>query len=182
MVTPLFILLVMAMFEFGFLLHNYLQVSGASSAAVRTLTVAGNDPDADFLAMQTLDHGLSTFDPVDVTSVIVYRADGPAGELPLACTSNPIPDGVDCNRYSGADFFLSATDSGGNPTGNWGCDVGARDVGWCPMDRQANLSDPGGPDYIGIHIEVNQRNLSGMFNIQDRLEISRVARIEPAGN
>ena len=44
------------------------------------------------------------------------------------------------------------------------------------------LSDPGGPDYIGIHIEVNQRNLSGMFNIQDRLEISRVARIEPAGN
>ena len=40
-VMPVFVLLLMGLFELGLSVHNYLKVDGAANAAVRALTVDG---------------------------------------------------------------------------------------------------------------------------------------------
>ncbi len=181
MVTPVFLLLILATFELGFMVHNYIKVTGAVGAAGRAVTVAGSSPEADYLAMQSLAHGLSTFDLESVERIVVFKASGPDDEVPLGCLSIPVPGGLECNGYQADDLFLEHLHPDGSTTGHWGCGSTARDQVWCPTDRRSSLSDPGGPDHVGIHIRVVQRDLTGLFG-ERRLEITRVARIEPSAN
>lgn len=181
-VTPIFLLIVMALFEMAFLVHNYLKVTGAAGVGVRSVTVAGSAPAADYLTMQSILHGLSTFDVEDVEQVVLFRADGPDDEVPIGCQSVPIPAGLECNGYEPADFFLPYVDATGIETGNWGCGSSARDTNWCPTTRQVALSDPGGPDHVGVYIRVTLPSMTGVLGSDRSLEITRVARIEPAGN
>ncbi len=182
LVTPLFFVTVLSLFELSFMAHNWLKVTGAAGDAVRAVTVAGSSPTSDFLAIRSLEHGLSSFDLQDVEVIVIYKADGPDDTVPPGCLSIPVPAGLDCNAYSAPDFFLSYVDAGGIPTGHWGCGPLARDDAWCPTNRQASLSEPGGPDYVGVYIELEQRNITGMFDWDRTLEVNRVARIEPVSN
>ncbi|MEM9134022.1 MAG: TadE family protein [Actinomycetota bacterium] len=181
-VTPIFLLILMALFEMAFLVHNYLKVTGAAGVGVRSVTVAGSAPEADYLTMQSILHGLSTFEADAVEQVVLYRADGPDDEVPLGCRSVPIPSGLECNGYEPADFFLPYVDATGIQTGHWGCGTNARDTNWCPTTRQVALSDPGGPDHVGVYIRVTLPSITGILGSDRTLEINRVARIEPAGS
>lgn len=182
LVTPLFVLTIMAVFELSFMSHNYLKATGAAGAASRAVTVAGADPAADYLAIRAIEHGLSTFELQDIELIVIYKADGPDADVPTGCLSVPVPAGLECNSYSAPDFFLSYVNGAGTATGHWGCGASARDDPWCPTDRQAALSDPGGPDHVGIFVRLKQQNLTGMFDWDRKLEINRISRIEPTAN
>lgn len=182
LVTPIFIVVVMAMFELSFMTHNYVKATGAASASSRAVTVAGASPPADFLAIRALEDGLSSFAPEDIELVVIYKADGADASVPVGCLSNPIPAGLECNSYTASDFFLSYTDAAGVPTGHWGCGPTARDDDWCPIGRQSGLSDPGGPDHVGVFLRIRQENVTGFFDWDRTLEVNRVSRIEPATN
>lgn len=93
-----------------------------------------------------------------------------------------VPAGLSCNSYTNADFFLSYVDGTGTPTGHWGCGPTSRDDSWCPTDRQAGVSDPGGPDHVGVFVRLKQKNLTGMFDWDQTLEVNRISRIEPTSD
>ncbi len=181
-VMPVFVLLLMGLFEMGLAVHNYIKVDGAANGAVRALTVDGAAIDADYVTLQTLRHGLSSFDVNKIESMIVFKADGTDSEVPAACRSIPIPAGAECNTYQPSDFFLAFLDDTGAQTGHWGCGSTAQDQNWCPTGRQDALSDPGGPDYVGIYIRVTVPSVTGMIGPSRTLEVTRIARIEPAAN
>ena len=48
MVSPVFLLVVFGVLEFGVTFRDYLTVSNASQGGARAGAIAGNDPDADF--------------------------------------------------------------------------------------------------------------------------------------
>jgi len=179
-VTPLFLALIFVMIESGFLLHNYLLATSASGDAVRSASVGGSSREADFLVLQSLQHGLAAFDPEDVEAIVVYRADGPNDLVPRGCLSVPVPADLACNRYDNTDFFLAYTDADGRAGANWGCGATARDAQWCPLGRQVGLSDPGGPDHVGVYVQIRHHYLTGFLGKGRSLEINRVSRIEPS--
>ncbi|MEM7276309.1 MAG: TadE/TadG family type IV pilus assembly protein [Actinomycetota bacterium] len=181
-VTPLFLLILMGIFETSFMIHDNLKVEGAAGAGVRAATVEGATPTADYLTVQSVRSGLTTFDPANVEMVVVFLASGPGDTPPTGCLSVPVPAGLPCNSYTSSDFFLSNVDGGGNLTGHWGCGPTARDRNWCPTERQAALSDPGGPDHVGIHIRVRQPSLTGILGGDRQIDVTRIARIEPTAN
>ncbi len=181
--TPVFIFMLMALFEMGLAVHNHLKVDGATTAAIRAATVDGASLDADYVTLQTLRHGLSTFDVEDIEQIVIFHAvDGPGSEIPAACRSIPIPRGIACNGYGPNDFFLPFLDPTGAQTGSWGCASTARDTNWCPTGRQDAISDPGGPDHVGVYVRVNVPSITGMLGPTRTVEITRIARIEPAAN
>ncbi|MEM7337463.1 MAG: TadE family protein [Actinomycetota bacterium] len=182
LVTPIFLALVLMIMEVGFRLRNDIIAANASAAAMRALTVAGSSPEADYLALRSLEHGLSTISLEDVERVVVYRASGPGDQVPAACLSVPIPTGLDCNGYTAPDFYLAYANAVGTPTGHWGCGVTARDDRWCPTTRQSSLSDPGGPDHIGIYVRLSRGTLTGAIGGAQIIEVDRIARIEPQSN
>jgi len=181
-ITPLFLLLIMGIFETTFMLHNRLKANAAVGAGGRAVTVAGSSAPADFLTLQALEHGLANFDLDDIELVVVYKADGTDDTVPAGCLSYPAVAGLDCNSYVPDDFYLGYVDGTGTPTGHWGCGPTARDTGWCPTARQDALSDPGGPDYVGLYVRIRQKNLTGMFDWDRTLEVDRIARIEPTAD
>lgn len=182
MVMPVFVLLLMGIFEMGLAVHNYLKVDGAAGAAVRALSVDGAAIDTDYVTMQTLRHGLSSFDVDNIEMIVVFEAESADAEMPAYCRSNPIPAGSPCNAYTPADFFLAFLDDTGAQTGHWGCGATARDQNWCPTGRQDALSDPGGPDYVGIYVRVDSPSVTGMVGPGRTFEVTHIARIEPAAN
>lgn len=182
LVTPIFLALVLMVMEVGFRLRNDIIADNAAAAAMRALTVAGSSPEADFLALRSLEHGLSTISLEDVDAVVVYSASGPGDQVPPGCLSVPIPAGLACNGYSGPDFFLAYSNAVGTPTGFWGCGVTARDDQWCPTTRQSSLSDPGGPDHVGIYLRLTRSTLTGAIGGAQVIEVDRIARIEPQSN
>ncbi|MEM8922857.1 MAG: TadE family protein [Actinomycetota bacterium] len=181
-VTPVFIFIVLATMELLFMLHGYLKVTGATGQAIRAVTVSGSDPDTDYVAMQSLLHGLAGFDPSAIRQIVVYEASGAGSEVPFGCRSVPIPSGLPCNGYVGEDLYLPYIDSGGTLTGNWGCGLGARDENWCPTGRESSISAPGGPDHVGVYVKVELPSLTGILGSSRTIGVNRVARIEPMSN
>ncbi len=181
-VTPLFLIIVMGMFETAFMVHDHLKVNNAAGSGLRAATVEGTTESADFQTLQSLRNGLSTFDPADVERIVIFRADNPNADIPTGCLSVPPPPDAPCNSYVPSDFFLPFVDAVGNKTDHWGCGPSSRDENWCPTDRQGSLSDPGGPDHVGVYIRVRQANLTGLFGQDREVEVTRIARIEPTAN
>lgn len=181
-VTPLFLIIVMGMFETAFMVHDNIKVTNAAGAGLRAATVEGTTVSADYQTLQSLRNGLATFDPADVERIVIFRADDPSAPIPAGCLSVPPPPDAPCNSYVPSDFFLPFVDGTGAQTDHWGCGPSSRDQNWCPTTRQGGLSDPGGPDHVGVYIRVRQANLTGLFGADREVEVTRIARIEPTTN
>lgn len=181
-VTPVFLIMLMGMFETAFWVHDHIKVTSAAGAGARAATIEGSTVSADFQTLQSVRNGLSSFDPAAVERIVVFRADDPAADIPSGCLSVPPPPDAPCNSYAPSDFFLPFSDALGNQTAHWGCGPTSRDQNWCPGDREASLSAANGPDHVGVYIRVRQANLTGLFGPDRTVEVTRIARIEPTSN
>jgi hypothetical protein len=181
LVTPIFLLLIFGVMEFGFLLRNQLTINSAATESARAASVGGNDPDTDFLVLRTVEHGVASMGLQNIRQVVVYRASGPDTDVPTACLTAPVTATATagCNRYTAADFFLPLLDSSGNATGNFRCDTTSVDRYWCPSDRTSSLLAAGGPDYVGVYIEANHDYVTGFFGASRIVRDQKVIRIEP---
>lgn len=178
-VTPVFFLLIFGVFEFGFLIRNYLSVTNATTEAARTASVAGDTSEADYLIIRTLDHALEPIGLERLDFVIIYEASGPKDTVPSACLVSPSA-ADNCNRYTPSDFFLGLDDQvTGDPLDNWRCVSSTQSVDryWCPSDRETALNP--GPDYIGVYIQANHNYLTGFIGESRKLTNNKIIRIEP---
>jgi len=177
-VTPLFFLLVFAIFEFGYVFRTYLLTTSAASAGGRAASIASSGRDSDFQVLRSVEQELGVDNLSRLKSVVVYKADGPDSTITPACLSNPVPAGSDCNRYGPGDFLANYTDSAGTYTSQWGCGSGALDAGWCPLERDNLQSSPNNSGYVGVYIAVEHEYISGMFGGSRTIVVDRVFRLE----
>jgi len=173
LVTTLFLLVVLFVFEMGFLFRDSLTTSNASREAARAASTKGRDADADYYTIRNAEHGLEAIGLQSLEVMVIFKASGPDDTVPGACLSGS-QTGL-CNRYTAIDFFAEIEDSMGNPTGNFGC--GTLDFEWCPTTREATASV--GPDYVGVYVKTKHDYLTGLFGSTLDLDATTILRIEP---
>lgn len=183
LVTPVFLLLILGIFEFGLLYRDNLTTNNAAHQGVRAASVSGQRPEADFLVLRSVEHGIAAMGIENLDFVVVFRASGPDATVPTAClTASQTmvvgnPSAPACNRYVPADFYLGLEDASGNDLGNFRCSSTSIDKYWCPSDRETSIA--AGVEYVGIHIQTTHDYVTGVFGGTKTLTETRILRLEP---
>lgn len=172
-VIPVFLLVVFFILELGLLFRDSLTTDNASREGARAASTRGNEADADYFVIRTVEHGLEAMGLERLEYLVVFKATGPDDDVPSSCTSGS-QTGL-CNHYTASDFFAELDDSGGNDTGNFRC--GTLDSSWCPTTRETSLS--AGTDFIGIHVQTRHSYVTGLFGSSRSLGETTILRIEP---
>lgn len=157
----------------GLLFRDSLTTDNASREGARAASTRGNQADADYFVLRTVEHGLEAMGLQRLQYVVVFKATGPDDTLPAACAVASQTDL--CNRYTATEFFAELDDTAGNDTGNFRC--GTLDANWCPTTRETSLA--AGTDYIGIHVETRHDYVSGLFSGGTDLGETTILRLEP---
>ncbi len=183
--------------EFGLLFRNSLTTNNASQEGARAASVGGRALEADFLTLQTLEHGMAAMGLEGLNYVVIFNANDPLNGVSPGL-GYEIPDGHAChtqsvqqicNRYVAADFAHELVDAGGDDTDFFRCigtdptdptntpDPGNLDGHWCPGSRNAGLGD--NSDLVGVYVSTNHTYLTGFFGESQTLDATTVIRVEP---
>ncbi len=170
-VTPLLVLLVFSILEYGLLFHEKLTIASAASSAARTGATMGTRAEADFAILQALEAGL--YDQVDAAVIIkadIFKANTVTGAKTGAVnTYSYIATNVGCKWSPCPDPAL------GSPT--YGVPSGWGD----PAGRDTQL-DPGGGglDVLGVEITYHHSAITGFIpGIERDLSERALVRLEP---
>ncbi len=164
---PVFFMVIFAIIEFGFVFRDYTSINAATSDAVRVLSIAGDDLDADHRTLEAFAVAAVALPDDSIDTIIVYAAAGPSDAVPTACLSGSV-SGV-CNVYTATDHLRDVTD--------FGCvGTSAPDRFYCPTSRDtAQIS----ADFVGLHV-IGQRDLiTGFFGDVRTLTATEVLPVEP---
>jgi hypothetical protein len=165
-VTPLLLLLVFGIIEFGFLYKDALTVANGSRAGARVGSAAGADPLADFQVLQAVEGATGTLAHVQL--VVVFKASSPTGAVPPACLAGTGIAGL-CNVYNAVDL-----------TNDQAAFVASgKQTAWDSTTRQTSLSAPGGPDYLGIYVQARHNSVLHLIVPDRDLSDTVVMRLEP---
>lgn len=182
-VTPVFLLLLFGILEYGLLFRNSLTTTNASQEAARAASIGGRSLEADFITLETLEFGIAAMGLDQLNYVVVFNANtvapGLGSEIPDGhpCHTGS-QDGV-CNRYEAADFVHELEDAGGDPTGYFRCTTSGLnlDGAWCPQTRRSGLGDDS--DLVGVYVNTTHTYLTGFFGTSQTLDATTVIRVEP---
>ncbi len=174
-VTPVLLLFIFGIFEFGFAFRDYLSVASATRDGAREASVAGNTSDADYRMLRAIQRGSAALPDGAIERVVVFRATAP-GDLPASgCMAGTAVANV-CNVYELADFNKTVDE--------FKCDTAFNpepdpDRFWCPFDREASIGS--GLDYVGVWIRVTHDYVTGLFGSSVTFEDVVVLKVEPQG-
>jgi hypothetical protein len=166
-VMPLLLLLVFGIIEFGFLFKDALTDANASRAGARVGSSSGQDPLADYNVLKAI-QAAGALTHVDL--VVVFKADGPDGDVPPQCLTGGVA-GL-CNTYDATDLAIDQTTfmSAGY----------TKDDNWPASTRQTSISSPNGPDYLGVFVQAHHTSfVIKMFPDKD-IKDTTVMRLEPS--
>ena len=173
-VTPVLMLFVFGIFEFGFAFRDYLAVANSTRDAAREASVAGNVLDADYRILRAVERASAALPDNAIKDIVVFQASGPDSSVPDACkSSSQTTAGAACNHYTVADLSLPDTD--------FGCDMGPPadpDISFCPSSRDVSLTG-GGTEYIGIWMRVEHDFITGLFGSKITFEDTTILPAEP---
>ena len=170
LITPIFLLVLFGVLEFGYSFLDRLSVKNASLTGARVGSSEGTNALADFTVLEAIDKALSGLSPSKVTTIVIYKATSYTASVPAACLTGSVTDL--CNHYTGTD--LSAPDT------QFGCEPGNKDEAWCPTDRKtAQFGVNGPPDYFGVYVVAHHQNLTGFFGKGYDFKADTVIRLEP---
>jgi Flp pilus assembly protein TadG len=173
---PLFIALLLLVFDAGLGYSAARTSSSAARSAARVGALAGDSRNADFQALDALraEFGGPTADGDGARTIIVYKTDptNNNGAPPAGCAAGSIANV--CNTYDASilesltpETFTSTT----LPDGTVTCAAGAPDIAWCPLNRRA---DDG--SFLGVYISSVYDTTTGIdvsaFNLEDRAVFS----------
>jgi hypothetical protein len=172
-ITPLFVLLIFGLLEWGYGFLDRLSVKNASLSGARVGSSEGTNGIADYDILQAVKKSTGGMGDVKIKYVIVYKAASYTASVPAAClTASSSGPSVFCNRYTGADFAQAST--------NFGCAPGDIDLSWCPSNRKTAQSGVyGPPDYIGVFVQGRHDNITGFFGKGFDFKADTVIRLEP---
>jgi Flp pilus assembly protein TadG len=181
-ISPLFLLVVFGVLEFGGAYRDYLTVNNAAVAATRQEAVQGPNIQADWHTLQAILKASKAFRVTDIEYVVVWKASGPTDTVPANCKtagqtvgSATDPSAGSCNRFTVSDLTSTTGDA-------WTCASPDPIQYWCPTTREVALSSNGGngPDYLGVFIQMRHSYITGFFGTSVTLSASSVTKLEPA--
>jgi hypothetical protein len=158
LVTPVVILVMMAIVDGGMLMLTLLSTDEVVGDGSRSAIVLRDEEDADARILDAIEPRLTGLRRSQVERIVIYRATGPDADPPTACTTGPVSSSAadECSAYAPADFDK-----------NWG-DL---DCGWCPSDRNEG-------DYIGVWVRLNYDSVTGLMG-RATMTDRQVRMIEP---
>jgi hypothetical protein len=164
---PLIMVVLVGIFEFGFMFRQQIEFSNSVQAAARVGSHAGKARNADQLALASLAMTLTGLPNTTVNKVWIYKSTNTDGTLPSTCNVNPASGGAGvnsvCNVYSWSQVQGAAAGTGFDlPTAST-CGTSTFDRYWCPLNRADSIIAAGGPDQFGIQVEVTYRNMTNMI-------------------
>ncbi|MEO0493649.1 MAG: TadE/TadG family type IV pilus assembly protein [Actinomycetota bacterium] len=175
-VTPVLLLFIFGIFEFGFAFRDYLAVANSTRDAAREVSVAGNVLDADYRMLRAVERASAALPDGAIERIVVWEADGPADTVPAACASGNPQAGptVFCNVYDSSDLTI--------PEVNFGCDASAiapnaPDRFWCPNTREVSVGT--GLDYVGVYMRITHEYITGLFGDDVTFEDQLILKLEP---
>ena len=166
-VTPLLLMLLFGIIEFGFMFKDTLTLANSSRAGSRMASAAAADPLADFYVLQAVKGASGTF--TSVQQVIVFRATSPTSTVPASCLSSAVA-GV-CNVYNQTDMAISqATFQGAGYT---------KDDAWAAATRVTSIRAVNGPDFLGVYVKAQHNSVFRIIVPSRTLTDTTVMRLEP---
>jgi hypothetical protein len=192
LILPVLAVLVLGIFDFGFLHRQSSLVQTGAQQAARTAAGSGTWRFADFEALRAIDSSMSTASRVEIDRVIIWRTDDPDGAVPQTCLDIAVSDGdtspkgsaaAHCNVYSGAQVAATspATGFSADPDADDCADGASWDWFWCPVDRVSSTTGgAGSADFVGVYLEATYEPLTGIITTDEyTVEREAVYRIEP---
>ncbi len=164
---PIFLLVVFAIVEFGFLLRDHVTLNASTSETARAATIVGDDITGDGHIVEVFRTAVAPLPDGAVEQLVVFKATGPDDVVPPSCLSASVTDL--CNRYTWADLQRPTTDFGCIP-------ANGLDHFWCPTDRDITQANA---DFIGIHVEMRRDLITGLFGDEQTMSATDVLRLEP---
>jgi len=143
----------------------------------RTAAASGNDVDADWRILQTINQSAAAATRGDIQRIVIFKATTTGDQPPAACKAGTAADGV-CNVYTPADFVRPASD--------FDCTNLLLDKRFCPFGPISPAGPPYHRDkrmsalgYIGVYIEMRHRYVTGFVGASVMIRDTTVVRIEP---
>lgn len=199
-VTPIFVMFLLAIAEGGLYMRNNLGVANTVRAGARAASAAGSDDTADLYTIFNVARESQAIPREAIEYVVVYKASG-FGAGPTEQEEDGVPAGCLngysvanlCNVYRPADFVLAeaemrersraaAANEQPNPARVYfTCKPTSPDRYWCPTDRVDSYSGNGGqgPDYVGVYMKIDHDWLTGLFGDSFPISDQSVIKIEP---
>lgn len=183
LITPLFMLLLFGILEFGGLFRDYLTLSYTLTAAARTEAIFGNSLAADYETMLAIQTAFSATPLHQINYVVVWKAESPDDDVPEECKTigRKIPNADDtietpevgsCNHFS--------TEQVQNPSESWTCTSSGSPIQhYCPSLRQTALNPSPGPDLLGVYMNITHPWVTGLFGEDITLTDQVVTKLEP---
>ena len=164
MITPVILMLIFAMIDYGLYFRDDLTASNGARAAARAGVSADADGFVDHDILRILDDRLTGLG-VEPDRIVVFHASSYEDEPPAGCLVDSVYPV--CNSYPGSALDWTKAEWVARPERN----------GWPESER--SISNSAGTDLLGIHIRATHNFAIGAF--QDTATISEtvVYRIEP---
>lgn len=186
LVSPVFILVVFAIFEFGLAYRDVLSVGDAATDAARVGAIQGPDvtaagETADYSVVNAVRDGLAGLDPDNIEDIVIFKA-GPAtdgsalSQVPVACKGGFSSVASHCNSYPTNDAY-AALQSG--DVDYFKCIVTSDPAcGWNPVDR---IDGPLTADveFLGVYVKCQHDYVTGFFGADFTIERAAIMRLEP---
>ena len=174
-VTPVLLLFILGIFEFGFAFRDYLAVANSTRDAAREASVAGNVLDADYRMMRAIERASAALPDGAIERIVIWKASDPSDEVPSGCANGIASSGL-CNVYSSSGLTV--------PKENFGCQekalgdpVDSPDRFWCPGDREVSVGS--GLDYVGVYVRITHEYITGLFGDDVVFEDQMILKVEP---
>ncbi|MEZ5144367.1 MAG: TadE/TadG family type IV pilus assembly protein [Acidimicrobiales bacterium] len=188
-ITPVLLVLVLGMLEYGLLFRDYLTVSDAAANGARVGAIQGPDTSvagdtADQAIVASIREDLANIRYTSIDRIVVFRAGPPGAGAPLAqvpesCKTGAAPRGdtvARCNIYAAYDAFLAvqAPDPAYFKCGG----ANAVACGWDPTGRVdgPKIADI---EYLGVYLKLDRPMVTGVFGRRTTLEVASIVRLEP---
>ena len=180
--TPIFLVVLFGVLEFGSTFRDYLTLSNTATAATRQEAIQGANHQADWETLKAIKKASGAFPLSDINYVVVWKASGPNDKVPTACKTASqtvgtaaAPTAGSCNRFTVADINAANGAS-------WTCAGSDPIKYWCPTTRQVGLTSNGGsgPDYLGVYVSMTHKYATGFFGRSITLTDSSITKLEPS--
>ena len=170
-ITPVLLLFVFGIFEFGFAFRDYLAVANSTRDGAREASVGGNVANADYRMLRSIQRASAALPDGAIERIVIFRATGPDDQIPAACKTGTTSE---CNVYFPSDFALDETEFGCDPAFN---PIPDPDRHWCPTTRVVSVGS--GLDYVGVYIKVEHEYITGLFGSKITFEDTSILKVEP---
>jgi hypothetical protein len=184
LVTPVFLLLVFGILEFGLVFRAYLAVGDTASEGARVGAIQGPDPttagaNADFSIVKAVRENTASLELDSIERIVVFRgapssAGAPLDQVPDACKDGASVAGS-CNVYPARASFYAVQEG---DTDYFDCSAGGLSCAWDPSTRN-NGPRVADIEYLGVYIRYRHPFATGLFGNELNLEAASILRLEP---